>query len=693
MSAISLGSWSRLRALLERALELDEPARTAYVQSLEGDDAALRAELERLLDEHTRLVDRPAPNALEIATPFLNDEIKREIDRDNERIGRQIGAYKLVRVLGTGGMGAVYLAERSTEGFAQQVALKLVREAFGSASARERFERERQILARLRHPGIASLFDGGTTSDAQPFYTMEYVDGDLVTDYCYGRVDTATARVEVLLQIASALSYAHQHLIVHRDIKPSNVLVDAAGQIKLVDFGLAKLLDQRAGAMMTQAGTMPMTPAYAAPEQFRNEAVTVATDIYQFGALAFVLLAGALPYRGDPEDRLAWSRAVTEDEPLTLARAFEGSDLARLDAIAARRYRRQLTRDLDAILRKALAKTPSGRYGSMDALMADLRAFRAGAPVTARRAGPAYFAWRFVLRHRYAVGLSAAAVLALAITTIVAVRQERIATGEADRSRAAANFVGALFDVGNPGSADDQAGATTRTGPRSTRFSIELGDLTQARTLLEKASAFLAKNEKPNLGYANAEEKLGEIDRMDGNFKEAFRHYDNAERTARAVLGEHHYFLTWPIHDKALAELDQRHYEAALAGFDRALALLHETLPGTPLEGAMSLDGRAQALLGLKRYPEAKADAEAALAVVREKAPKDHPMLVFALLHVGLARHALGDPAGAKSAWDEALMLGSRAFAADAWRLERIRDAIAHPDLALTDPVPVASYY
>jgi len=435
MNAIDPASWQRLRSLLEHTLELGPDARQQYLNSLDETDATL---VRQMMEQSAPSI----PDALQLATKVLAGD---ELFFEHTRVGKCIGDYRIVRVLGTGGMGVVYLAERTD--FSMRVALKLTRKGMSAAKAAERFERERQILAGLKHPGIAALLDGGQTDEGHAYYTMELVDGVPITEFCASR--SIEQRVRLLQQVAAALSYAHKNLTVHRDIKPSNVLVTADGQVKIVDFGLAKMLDAAVGSTMTQQALGPMTPAYASPEQFRKGAITVATDIYQFGTLCFMVLAGRLPFRADSEDPLAWATAVTEHEPLTL---FHAAELAAADhATLSPTARRRLTGDLDAIVRKALAKAPEERYGSMDALIDDLEAFLRGNPVAARRAGPVYFAWRFAKRWRYAVAATLLAFFALAITALVALQQSRAAAAEARSSTAVANFLISLFRVSDPG--------------------------------------------------------------------------------------------------------------------------------------------------------------------------------------------------------------------------------------------------
>ena len=355
-------------------------------------------------------------------------------DTQDARLGTQVGAYRLLRRLGVGGMGTVYLGERETGGFAQHVAIKIVHARSELDSVRERFEAEREILAGLRHPNIATLLGGGTTGDGLPYYVMEWIDGSVLTEHCErARLDTQ-ARVRVLLAIAQALAHAHRHLVVHRDIKPSNILVAQDGTPKLLDFGIAKRLDDPG---LTRAEAGPMTLEFAAPEQFRGERVTVATDVYQWGVLAFLLLTGRLPYDADPGNGYAWSRAVSENEPLSLARACAREERAAAvgDTGPVARSQRQLRGDLDAIVRRALEKSPARRFGSMDALAADLRAWLERRPVSAQRATAWYLTRRFLARHALAAALSAAALGTVVSGGAVAWHQADVAQTQAGARR------------------------------------------------------------------------------------------------------------------------------------------------------------------------------------------------------------------------------------------------------------------
>ena len=375
--ALAPDRWRRLRPLLDQALDLDDAARLRFLRELPSEANELRPDLERLIARHQATAGLSRP-AAELAGPALAPtEIVAA--RSDPFIGRRIGPYQLTRLLGAGGMGAVYEGQRIEGGFRQTVAIKLVGGIHPGLNAR--FARERQILAELRHPQIAQLLDGGETSDGMPYFAMEFIDGHPITEYANAIGIDVDARLRLLIEVAEALAYAHRRNVIHRDIKPTNILVNADGQVKLLDFGIAKLLKGESGPTLTHQRMGPMTPEYAAPEQFRGGELSAATDIYQFGVLLFRLLAGRLPYNASCDDGLAWARAVSEQEPLSLTSALREARRAvagnASGEVTLRRFVLRRGTDLDAIVRRCLAKEPAARYPSMDAVITDLQAYLA----------------------------------------------------------------------------------------------------------------------------------------------------------------------------------------------------------------------------------------------------------------------------------------------------------------------------
>ena len=345
--------WSRLKDLLDRLLDLDAAGQAAFIEALSPADAALAPRLRKLLRAHG-----DSEHLLADVSAAVMSGLRSGSERDAaaaSRLGEVVGKYRLMRVLGVGGMGAVFLAERMDGLFSHAAAVKIFNAPLGSDLSRSRFDLERSILATLHHAGIAQLHDGGETGFGEPYFSMEFVDGVPITEYCERHRLTTRARVDLLLQVASALGYAHQRLVVHRDVKPSNILVQADGICKVVDFGIAKLLTEDLQSDVMRNAIGPMTPEYAAPEQFRAGPITLATDVYQFGVLCFRVLSGAYPYSADPRDSFAWSRAVVVEEPRSMARAALRNGAAENSPRAAR----ELRGDLDAIVRKALQKEPA----------------------------------------------------------------------------------------------------------------------------------------------------------------------------------------------------------------------------------------------------------------------------------------------------------------------------------------------
>ncbi|MGE5242971.1 MAG: serine/threonine-protein kinase [Betaproteobacteria bacterium] len=428
--------WRDLSPMLDRALELESGPRAEYLASIRLTDPAVAEALEGLLAEHEQV---RVSDFLE--TPAIGTDSMPAMPAE-----RTIGAYTLERPLGMGGMGTVWLARRSDGRFDGQVALKLVNLAVFDAAARERFAREGTLLARLAHPNIAHLFDAGVTASGQPYLVLEYVDGMRIDAYADSHRLGVRARLELFRQVAGAVAHAHANLVVHRDLKPSNILVDAAGCVKLLDFGIAKLLeDKQREITITIPTTQALTPRYAAPEQVSGGAITTAVDVYALGVLLYELLAGAHPTAPPGADPPAQVRALGDREPtrmsdairLLAADAVNGSRVAAERATSLERLRRACRGDLDTIVGKALRKSPAERYSTVTAFDEDVRRYLENEPVTARPESVLYRTRKFVGRHRVGLAAAATAVVALIAGTTIAVLQARQSARERDRALAA----------------------------------------------------------------------------------------------------------------------------------------------------------------------------------------------------------------------------------------------------------------
>ena len=413
MSAISTQRWQRASPHLDRLLDLTESEWDAYLQALRSRDPGTAADVGALLEEHRALTAEGF-----LASPAL-------LPRPEPSLaGVTVGAYTLVSPIGHGGMGSVWLAERSDGRFTGNVAIKLLNAALLGRSAEQRFTREGTILARLTHPHIGRLIDAGVSATGQPYLVLERVDGRPIDKYCDEERLTIDDRIRLFLDVQAAVAHAHANLIVHRDIKPSNILVTADGSAKLLDFGIAKLLeggaDGPAAALLTQEGDVALTPKYAAPEQLTGAPVTTATDVYALGVVLFELLTGRHPTGDDARASAEFVKAITERDPL------------RLSAAAPAHLRRVLQGDLDTILGKALKADPAERYESVAEFADDLRRYLDDLPIAARRDALGYRAAKFVRRHYRIVG--AAAVVAAAIGALVVFYTLRL-SAERDRAR------------------------------------------------------------------------------------------------------------------------------------------------------------------------------------------------------------------------------------------------------------------
>ena len=443
----------RLSTLLDRALELDPAARADWLDTLTGDDAALAPVLRELL---ARTVSKETADFLGHPPAFTI--VDADAAPDGLATGALIGAYRLERLLGRGGMGEVWLAGRDDGSVKRKVALKLPHISWSPAFG-ERFARERDILARLEHSRIARLYDAGVDRQGRPFMALEYVEGKPIDVFCRDGALTIEARLRLVLQVADAVAFAHSRLVLHRDLKPGNMLVTPDGNVRLLDFGIAKMMegDSARETALTRVGGRALTLDYASPEQIRGEPLATASDVYSLGVVAFELLAGARPYRLKRGSAAEIEEAITGDEAPLASEVAE-------DQVA----RKRLCGDLDAILQQALRKDPTVRYPSAGAFAEDIERHLRGAPVLAQPDSAGYRLRKFVLRNRVAVGASAAVLVAVVSGAGVAVWQASVARAqsaearvqaalakkEAQRAQAVQGFMVDLFRINTHQQAD-----------------------------------------------------------------------------------------------------------------------------------------------------------------------------------------------------------------------------------------------
>jgi len=439
MSTLSPDQWQALSPYLDQALALTDDARAAWLSSLREQDPALAAQLGALLDEHRVLAQEG----------FLENR-RWALPNSTGLAGQALGPYTLISQIGHGGMGSVWLARRSDGRFERKAAVKFVNIALAGRVTEERFKREGSILGRLTHPHIAELLDAGISSDGQPYLILEYVDGPTIDQYCDQHKLDLEARVRLFLDVLSAVAHAHANLIVHRDIKPSNVLVTTGGEVKLLDFGIAKLLEGEgqtgAATLLTHEGGSALTPEYAAPEQLTGQPVTTATDVYALGVLLYVLLSGRHPAGSGLHSPAELVKAVLDLEP---PRVSEATTADNSKLIAERRgatpdkLRRELRGDLDTIVGKALKKSPQERYASVTEFANDLQRYLKHEPISARPDTLAYRTAKFVRRNRTVVVLTATAIVlvigSLSSGLYVANRQRKIAEQRFAQVRQLAN--------------------------------------------------------------------------------------------------------------------------------------------------------------------------------------------------------------------------------------------------------------
>ena len=509
--------WRLVDDLFHAATARSGEARRAFLaESCAGDDDLLR-EVERLVRAHE------AASGF-LGTPAAGQAFDVLREAEPSLVGAIVGPYQIVQELGRGGMGAVYLAERADDQFHKRVAVKLIKRGFDTEAVLRRFRDEREILAGLEHPNIAQLLDAGTIADGRPYFLMEYVDGLPIDRFCDERRLTIERRLDLFLQVCTAVSYAHQRLVVHRDIKPSNILVTADGSPKLLDFGIAKMTRavSSGDTLATGIDLRPMTPEYASPEYIQGRATTTLGDVYSLGVLLFELLTGRLPFHFEIRT------------PEAIAQVVSTVDAARPSDVAVDR-RKQLRGDLDTIVLTALHRDRERRYQSVDALADDIRRHLAGLPILARKDATWYRAVKFVRRNRIAVA-AAAAVVASLVGGIAATGWEAIRAGRAERtSRLERDRAAAVSDfLRNDLLA--QASSRAQAGPASTPDP----NLT-VRAALDRAAARIAgRFDREPAIEASIRETIGNTYRDLAVYTQAEKQLARAVALRKETLGINH---------------------------------------------------------------------------------------------------------------------------------------------------------
>ncbi|HEV8580634.1 MAG TPA: serine/threonine-protein kinase, partial [Thermoanaerobaculia bacterium] len=651
--------WQGMDRLFAEALERPPAERCAFLEVACGGDVALRNAVERLL-----AADERNGTFLELpAVPLLGLELE-----DRQEQGR-LGPYRLLRSLGRGGMGVVYLGVRDDEQYERQVAVKILRSGLEDTELRHRFLAERQILARLEHPNIARLYDGGSTEDGRPYLVMELIEGLPVDEYCDLHRLTVEQRLALFRRICAAVQYAHQNLLVHRDLKPANILVTPEGEPKLLDFGIAKQLAPAAETdARTRTGLRVMTPSHASPEQVKGEAITTASDVYSLGVLLYELLAGRSPYQleeGAPPYEI--ERAIHEQQPEKLGVALLHPGAPSPQQIAATRgtkptaLQRRLSGDLDTIVLMALRKEPARRYESVAALSADLERHLQDQPVSARPDRWGYRTRKFVRRHRTAVAAAAAVVLLVAALVASLFLQGRQTVRERDKARYALSFLVDTFKQADP----------YRTQ----------GETLTAREILDQGAERIARelSGKPDV-QAAVMDAIGEVNLGLGRYDKAEPLLTRSLALRRQVFGPASLEVAESLEHLAGLRDERLDLTGAESLLRQALAIRRRRSGGDlATAGILNRLGTVLAKKGVspETAPEIEALHQKALALARRAEGPVGPNVAETLLALADLQRAQGHYARAESLFREGLAIDQRALGEGDPRLWRERSRLA----------------
>lgn len=658
--------WERLKEIFHGALERGENQRVEYINEECGTDRELLDDVLALMKAYnqTGAVDRSLQQLRISALSHMENSGKR---------GKHIGPYRIIDELGYGGMGMVYLADRADGEFEQTVALKLLRNGITSEEQTRRFRVERQILATLNHENIARLFDGGITEDGQPYFVMEYVEGQPIDQYCNAHNLSLKQRLNLFLEVCDAVQYAHRHLIVHRDLKPGNILVTDEGKVKLLDFGIARMIpsDNKLNETepLTQPGMFLVTPSYASPEQIRGEAINTSSDIYQLGVVLYELLTGIRPYEIDGRTPGEIERIICEEEPTRPSMAImrfqsyqeknndrytESNGYSRISDL--KQSNRRLSGDLDTVVMKALHKKTGRRYASIEQFASDIAKYLSGKPVSAYPDSWSYRTGKFVQRHRLSVA-ALAGIIALLVVYAVTVtwysQRTQAALEEAEREREKSDqvveFLMGLFEANDPAKS--------------------LGDAVTARELLQRGiEQAEALSGQPEV-QAKMFDVVGNVYTSLGQFTSAEKNLQKALELKKEFFGSDHPKVAQSLNNLAISLTRQSRFDEAAFLHRKALSIQIEHFGEEHPEVAhtLSLLGAWVPLVGIEKAGKLR---ERALEIRRAVYGTDNLFVASSLMDVGKIKRSQALPREAKAAYREAIEIQNRLLGRD------------HPDVA-----------
>ncbi len=641
---MSTERWERIQQIFDLAVDSDDSLRESLVRRECGNDTAMYAEVMALLAADAQghpLLDRESAIVLPPEEPSL--------------IGTRLGPFRLIEEIGSGGMGNVFLAERTDGQFEQRVAIKVVQSGLRTRIILRRFHQERQILARLNHPNIARLLDGGLTPDGRPYFVMEYVDGVAIDQYCQSRALPLIERLRLLLQACEAVEFAHSNLVIHRDLKPANILVDRQGRVKVIDFGIAKVLAESAevdmGGELTQTGFRAMTPRYASPEQVQNQPITTASDVYSLGVVLYELLTGHNPYKIMTDSASELERAVVTQEPerpsSVVLRPARKELPSSVDQTSSKKFGKQLRGDLDTICIAALRKDPARRYQTVRQLTDDIRRHLDGWPIEARMDSVTYMFGRFVRRHRPIVFATILAIVAIAVTigiyTNRLARERDKARLEARKAQEIAKFLTGIFEVSDPNeSRGDDVTARELLDTAILRLRTGLKNQPMVRAMLLRLAADILYD----LGHLSRSRELA---------------FESAELN-RITLGEDNVEYAYNLLQLTLILDDAGEQDSALSVARKALTIVRDIYPDLDTNVANMQVSLGHVYRHLGNFDSAEVYYRAGLETQRELQGDSATAVGNTLNHLGRLYYQRGEYTKAETIVREAIFTLTNAF-------------------------------